>query len=828
MAGKSSGGRPQNAWTNSRRRKLARLYTLTDLSTAEIQEVLRSDGFNPKSRDIQKKLRSLFHKDYIKNYRAYRPQNEEQMKIRSSVIQRIKRNRVSKTRRFSQTHAQARPKGIASRPNSSAAGTFEGPANAFRNYSSPDVPLWLPRDGRSPDSQVVNSFRLMLDGSELATQLPSCDQDQSHFHKCCATCGNRFRQCPIEGGQALNNGICMPLNTSVSTPVNGQLCQDRRQHEDRNRTHIEEYHSNTEHFTDCGVRLPDIVNKPIDIFPRPPTSTGAPSEPGVPTPSQSLTENLTHSIATLSRQLSTRLPTHIQHVYSVLRCSFTDSSRSSFSTGRISISSWRSSRISLSSAKPKFSKASNPNQTPQISPLYQARGNLIDSKTQVIERVKEFFSKGERDIWKEVLEPIPILQRPPRPSSVGSGEKSLIHRSCCSLADRPNVCCYYCGFAPTHAWARSGSDWNTFPLIWDINQSDHFGNTSLHFAAASGKASLASILAMFDKGANCKAKNTSGETFLHVLNLSNFSVANDEGIVEYILLLRRLKDVGYPFSAQNCHGQSVAHITLKNWDDAFSKLGLLRQNTLTSNPIEALQLMNANINALDNYGNCPGDFWRWYKGVARSYVHNITDELGYSMNMPSLFPKPPQGFLSFRETLSSPSWKATTWLEYFNRPEYLSWVDMHGDTPLTAVLKWRDEDEELEIKNSILQLISKGAMVDLRDRKGNTALAIAALRGSRPSVQALLDSGAQPNSRNYQQVGIISRALKRMSLAQREGKDECYARIMSCINLLVEHGAKLEPTERDEWLLASARNIDISIGEVKNPSAAEYGKFRFS
>jgi hypothetical protein len=47
MTPKGPGGRPKNAWDPSRRRKLIRLYTLTQLSKDEIKEVLRSDDFNP-------------------------------------------------------------------------------------------------------------------------------------------------------------------------------------------------------------------------------------------------------------------------------------------------------------------------------------------------------------------------------------------------------------------------------------------------------------------------------------------------------------------------------------------------------------------------------------------------------------------------------------------------------------------------------------------------------------------------------------------------------------------------------------------------------------
>lgn len=40
-------GRPKNDWTCSRRRKLVRLYLMTDLEVDEIVKVLRTDSFEP-------------------------------------------------------------------------------------------------------------------------------------------------------------------------------------------------------------------------------------------------------------------------------------------------------------------------------------------------------------------------------------------------------------------------------------------------------------------------------------------------------------------------------------------------------------------------------------------------------------------------------------------------------------------------------------------------------------------------------------------------------------------------------------------------------------
>ena len=101
------------------------------------------------------------------------------------------------------------------------------------------------------------------------------------------------------------------------------------------------------------------------------------------------------------------------------------------------------------------------------------------------------------------------------------------------------------------------------------------------------------------------------------------------------------------------------------------------------------------------------------------------------------------------------------------------------------------------------QLIRWGVNVNMQDRNGDTALAIAAFRGLRPCVVTLLRSGAKPNNRNYRGIDIIATATKEMKQSKKERNDKCYARIFSCITLLSDCGAKPEPIEHEEWLFSS-------------------------
>lgn len=118
------------------------------------------------------------------------------------------------------------------------------------------------------------------------------------------------------------------------------------------------------------------------------------------------------------------------------------------------------------------------------------------------------------------------------------------------------------------------------------------------------------------------------------------------------------------------------------------------------------------------------------RGVSlRSITHTISVRCSDPLNFN----------ISFRQELSSATWKSEIWLERLKENNLFSWVDNHGNTPLTAIVKkWKDGDKELQLGDIVSQLIKSGVEVNMRDRNGNTALAIATLPGSRPCVVELL------------------------------------------------------------------------------------------
>jgi len=99
----------------------------------------------------------------------------------------------------------------------------------------------------------------------------------------------------------------------------------------------------------------------------------------------------------------------------------------------------------------------------------------------------------------------------------------------------------------------------------------------------------------------------------------------------------------------------------------------------------------------------------------------------------------------------------------------------------------------------------------MRDRNGDTALALAAKNGFRLVVLFLLEKGANVHSRDYRGSGILSQLERRIALAA--DNTHLWASMWSCHLALVDAGAKSNPADRDQWMLALwARRDDQDMG----------------
>ena len=128
-------------------------------------------------------------------------------------------------------------------------------------------------------------------------------------------------------------------------------------------------------------------------------------------------------------------------------------------------------------------------------------------------------------------------------------------------------------------------------------------------------------------------------------------------------------------------------------------------------------------------------------------------------------------------------------------------LDSNGDTELLARLrKWPKE----RLSQQDLSCLIKRSNVHMRARRGYTAIAVAVRHGIRDAISLLLEAGANPNNRSYRKTSVMGFAAACLAKAQKDKDSGLYARILSCIVLLADHGGKADPTVYDEFTIGSA------------------------
>jgi hypothetical protein len=413
-------------------------------------------------------------------------------------------------------------------------------------------------------------------------------------------------------------------------------------------------------------------------------------------------------------------------------------------------------------------------------------------------------SKGEQLVWNELVDesqlapPLQTISTPPKQRHTYK-ETSLETRPCCEFRlhgskrdptsyfwQPDGAVCGQCGFIEVHYCARTLDVTKMLDNCDDLNMADYFGNTILHFLAhaSSGPAKFSAILRCIQTGADINTRNTAGETFVHVLKdqFTDFE--------QCFTMLKLLQSRNFTFEQRDFWGRSAIH--------AFFDQTLPPRNVPVIHLQLLLGLINVDMNSVDVCGKRLQDTClRWL-----AQAHRRTSGLG-DKKWIELFPAfvgPKFVNLQFDKRLLREGFDVCKW----NGWPILgisTWIDMNGDTLLCSLLRTypSDASDGVLIRNVRL-LLDSGAEIHMRDREDNTALTIATVRGFRQAVELLLKSGANVHCRSDKGRGILSQARSKMHQFQKRNDSARYARILSCINALVDAGAKPKPTQRDEWL----------------------------
>ena len=294
------------------------------------------------------------------------------------------------------------------------------------------------------------------------------------------------------------------------------------------------------------------------------------------------------------------------------------------------------------------------------------------------------------------------------------------------------------------------------------------------------------FIKLVDMGANIGSVTTFGETFLHLL----FRYLLVKNVSKFIPLLRRLEALNFSFTSRDYFGRQPFHALLRRCQGGHDFL---------FDDVDTLEEVFAIAKPDFDAPNCAGHSLRSLLStvsgneMSKRTVNLLLSSYPKSKNIAVDFQKKMKNLLSKTDY----NWSMLAeWLANENR---MAWIDHHGNTALIALLKcWSSDQDELLLEDIIKGMVRIGAQIHMRDRKGETALAIAARRGLWPAVTTLIALGASIHSTTLRGVSILKNARKSLSQAKRDGDDKLYARVWSCIVYLVDLKACELPSERRE------------------------------
>lgn len=664
-------------------------------------------------------------------------------------MRRCKNSRITKRRksctriRYANTYQVVRH----SRRLSKWLEEFEGPSNAFRNYAGTSANSNLLALGHTlNNSELIFSELVMLDGSSMESRSHSTD-----FNIATNT---------LAGDRTANVG-------SITKRAGSRCSTD----------------------DEPPVDGPEVIDRGVI------------------------------SLQSLAHRLSSKYSSsYLKHIASVARYSSSNSWRSSLISLRSLASSLSIERASsrhsdIATEGIPTSDSSNGSSRPSQRVFEKASAALhlyngrkspsnhdIESRNEtsaetgqdnyLIDRssphVTPMLCPEEQMVWEELIDErtiqVPISELPSRHLSPHS-------RGCCASTDSylDVVICHACGMTPDHRRAMRR------PIFEDGNfkftsMTDLYGNTPLHCAAASIQPlELWKINTMVAEGAHIHRFNTSGQSFLHLLCQNGLHTKSD--MSQFLKLLRILSQMKFSFSTTDYEGRTALHVLLScTTAQKYSEDFLC----------EIFLVVRLNLNALDNSGF----------SVSKYVMANLPHEKELDART--------EGYLKDGSPTSSDV--QTFFIQNTNPKDLSIWIeercnmksvkdiDTAGDTLLIAMLRHGPvNDGGKFLADCTKKLTTARCSIHMRDRTGNTALAVATRRGLRPVAKLLLKRGAHVHSRDSTGVGILSQAEKTMIEAKDKGDERLYAGILSCTMLLIEAGARAEPTEQDEWMTRTAK-----------------------
>jgi hypothetical protein len=367
--------------------------------------------------------------------------------------------------------------------------------------------------------------------------------------------------------------------------------------------------------------------------------------------------------------------------------------------------------------------------------------------------------------------------------------------------------CENCGMGTGHLLALSlaGNNHTKRLTLEQTNQKDFIDNRPLHYAAITESPHPDAFIKLINMGADIQSVNTAGATFLHLL----FDHITPRSLSKFMPLLRRLAAIGFSFSSRDYRGRQLFHVLLEGF--VYSKSEYLAQLEA------AFAITKPDVDALDSAGAC-----------IRTYFSNLVAKGKIKAGSDEFITRCPisgNTKVNFKTTFLGTKYNRKMWIEWLGVDHRSVWIDANGDTALIALLKyWGYDQDELLLSMYIKEMVNLGAEIHMRDRHGETALAIAARRGLRPAVKTLIELGASIHSATSRGIGILSNARQSMHRAKKQGNDKLYAMIWSCIIYLVDLKACEFPSRRRQYWAAWAPDSHFPWDEGKEETTEKISR----
>jgi ankyrin repeat protein len=392
-------------------------------------------------------------------------------------------------------------------------------------------------------------------------------------------------------------------------------------------------------------------------------------------------------------------------------------------------------------------------------------------------------------------------------------------------------------------------------------EADRFGNTPLHlFAALDSPLGIQTTIQLINlRWTNPLAVNKAGQTFLHTLSSSWFSAAGDLNAPLYGLLntlYMSHKDLVF---VRDVYGRTFFHQLQRYVHDPQIMNRIVQQYTWSPIPRDAFGVTPA-LCAVDQSFPPPrrtgtialaplaeetpeDSYAARYSGLAfivtnaynnpaiededgRNGFHCLAEMNFTSSNPNTSSPSSPdpnnptspvntKGSLKRKHGKDDVEKPISKRLQYLNglltpvsitRPPDVNHYDKKGNTVLMAfathLLDDQDDKTGQNIGKILDLLIQNGAKVDARNRRGETALLVAARCGNKHVVSNLLDKGANLYARDKHGRGIMAIIDAQISQSSRDlpsyGRLEA-VRAAVLAKKLEERGGNDEPSFLDEW-----------------------------